>query len=112
MRFLQHFREALVAFDITRPPLLVSDADHLQVEGRRVSHLRAEAAPTSSGRRAVRKFDQIESVLNEWLQLFEREVSLELNWHAMPQLTIGNGVAPTSSASWKYSKKPSPNDWK
>ena len=38
--------------------------------------------------------------------------SLELNWQAMPQLRIGSGFAPRSSLSWKYSKNPSPNDWK
>src|SRR5262249_61843227 len=53
--------EAFVSFDVLRPPLLVADADHLQVEWRRMAHRGALASPRA-GRGAVGEFDQVERV--------------------------------------------------
>ena len=72
--------------------------------------LRASASPRA-GDGAVGELDQVERVLDVGIDLSSGTSSFELNWHAMPQLRIGSGSAPMSSASWKYSKKPSPNDW-
>ena len=68
-----------------------------------MSHICPQLAP-GRGHRAIGKFNQVERIVHVFVELDrEQAVSLELNWQAMPQFKIGNGLAPMSSASWKYS---------
>src|SRR5688500_6217276 len=72
MRLLQHGRESLVALHISGSPLFVSYPNHLQVERRGMSHLRAKASPSRLRGRAVGELNQVERVLDEGLKLIER----------------------------------------
>ena len=77
------FANERVALDVLRPPLLVADAEHLQVERRRMPHRGPPAAPALVDR-AVGELDQVERVLDVGIERVERRqlARVELAGHA------------------------------
>src|SRR5215813_118660 len=67
---LQNFGEELVALDVLRSPLLIPDANHLQVKRLRVPHLSAHPSPFRIDW-SVGKLDQIGRILDVMIEIFE-----------------------------------------
>src|SRR6185295_19882902 len=83
---LEHSRKYLVPLDVLGTPLFVANANHLEVEGRRMAQLGPLTAPLTGGGR-VRKLNQIDCVLNEMIEIFKRGqlARIELAGHAAIQ---------------------------
>ena len=80
---LERRGEDLVALDVARSPLLVADADHGEVKRLGMAHLGAQLPP-GRGYGAVGEFDQVQRVLDVFVELVERGsfAGVELAGHA------------------------------
>src|SRR5687768_11637265 len=89
---LQHLGKALVTFDILRAPLFVANANHLQVEGRRMPH-RGAFPPPDAGGSGIGKFNQVEGVLYVMVEVvkWSQFAGIELASHAAIENRQGFG---------------------
>ena len=80
----EHRAKATVSLVVV--PLLITNAQELEVEGSGVTHLSANLTPLRIGR-AVGKLDEVEGILDIWLEVVDSYMNTRLGGVGVLELT-------------------------